>query len=68
MDVITFYNKGGLPNSNLDPLVQPLNLTPREKGDLVAFLEALTGPVPEVSPPVFPPGPTPELTAPGGVK
>lgn len=68
MDAVNFYDKGGLPNSNLDPLVQPLSLTPREKGDLMAFLEALTGPVPEVSPPVFPPGPTPELAAPGGAK
>ena len=47
MDVIEVYDHGGVPNPWLDPLVVPLQLTQREKQDLVAFLEALTGPVAE---------------------
>ena len=38
------------PNPNLDALVKPLNLTAREKQDLVAFIKALTGSVPKVTP------------------
>ncbi len=41
-DVIAFYNAGGVPNENLDPLIHPLNLTTDEQSDLVAFLESLT--------------------------
>jgi cytochrome c peroxidase len=42
-EVVDFLNAGGGANSNLSPLVKPLNLTPEEKADLVAFLKALTG-------------------------
>ena len=42
-DVVDFYDKGGVPNELLDPLIQPLNLSEGEKTDLVAFLESLTG-------------------------
>lgn len=46
-EVVDFLNVGGGANSNLSPLVKPLNLTPEEKTDLVAFLKALTGePIP----------------------
>lgn len=46
-EVIEFMNNGGGANPNLSPLVKPLNLTPEEKADLVAFLNALTGePIP----------------------
>jgi len=41
--VIELYNRGGIPNPNLDPAMVPLNLTAREKADLVEFLKALTG-------------------------
>ena len=41
--VIEFYNKGGIANENLDPLIKPLNLTAQEMDDLEAFLNALTG-------------------------
>jgi cytochrome c peroxidase len=54
MDVVEFYNRGGIQNRNLDPLMVRLNLTHQEKLDLVAFLEALTGPVPEVTVPELP--------------
>lgn len=42
--VIDHYNKGGDPvnNPNQDPLIFPLNLTPAEKADLIAFIESLT--------------------------
>jgi cytochrome c peroxidase len=42
-EVVEFYNRGGVPNEVLDPRIRPLDLTANEKGDLVAFLEALTG-------------------------
>ena len=42
-EVIEFYNQGGGDNSNLSPLIRPLNLTNQEKTDLIAFLHALTG-------------------------
>jgi cytochrome c peroxidase len=42
-DVVEFYDKGGIKNQNLDRTVKPLNLTPQEKRDLVAFLKALSG-------------------------
>ena len=42
-DVVEFYDRGGIPNPTLDPLMAPLSLTERERKDLVHFLEALTG-------------------------
>jgi cytochrome c peroxidase len=53
-DVIEFYDRGGVANPNLDPMMLPLHLTRSEKADLEAFLNALTGPVPTVNPPTFP--------------
>lgn len=41
--VVEFYNRGGIANENLDPLIKPLNLTELEIADLTAFLESLTG-------------------------
>jgi len=54
-DVIEFYDRGGdFPGEpNLDPLIQPLNLTQQHKDDLLAFLtRPLTDPrlVPELPP------------------
>ncbi|MEM7465403.1 MAG: cytochrome c peroxidase [Pseudomonadota bacterium] len=43
-EVISFYNAGGIPNPELDPLIQPLNLTDEEQDTLVYFLESLTSP------------------------
>lgn len=51
MDVVNFYDKGGVPNPNLDRAMVPLNLTNKEKDDLVAFMEALTGMYPIVQAP-----------------
>lgn len=42
-DVIRFYNDGGKPHPDLDPEIQPLNLTPAEQASLAAFLHALNG-------------------------
>lgn len=39
------YDRGGVPNSWLSKEMRPLGLSAEEKADLVAFLEALTGPV-----------------------
>ena len=41
--VVEFYNRGGIKNELLDPLVQPLGLSETEMGAIVAFLNSLTG-------------------------
>ena len=41
--VVEFYNRGGIANELLDPLIKPLALTSMEMADIVSFLEALTG-------------------------
>ena len=42
-DVLEFYNRGGVPNETLDPLIRPLGLSEAEIDDLLAFLKTLTG-------------------------
>lgn len=42
-EVVIFYDRGGIPNEVLDPLIGPLDLSDDEIDDLVAFLESLTG-------------------------
>jgi cytochrome c peroxidase len=42
-EVIAFYDRGGVPNPLLDPLIKSLNLSEQDKADLVTFLHALTG-------------------------
>jgi cytochrome c peroxidase len=44
-EVVEYYDKGGQPHPNLDEKMKPLSLTPGEKADLVAFMEALSGTV-----------------------
>jgi cytochrome c peroxidase len=41
-DVVQFYNRGGVKNPNLDPIIQPLDLSDADVDHLVAFLEALS--------------------------
>jgi len=60
MDVINLYDRGGIPNPYLDPVMLPLGLTEMEKCALVAFMQALSGPYPIVKPP---PLPNPKITA-----
>jgi cytochrome c peroxidase len=50
-EVVEFYNRGGVKNQWLSKEIKPLNLTPAEVTDLVAFLEALTGDVNGLEPP-----------------
>jgi cytochrome c peroxidase len=42
-DVIDYYDKGGIPNPQLHPLMKPLHLTPEKKKALRIFLESLNG-------------------------
>jgi cytochrome c peroxidase len=42
LDVLRFYNQGGLKNPMLDEKMTPLNLTEHEMNALVEFLHALT--------------------------
>lgn len=42
-EVVDFYDKGGIPNKNLDTEMKKLNLTAADKRDLVEFLKALDG-------------------------
>ncbi len=42
-DVIEFYDRGAVPNPQLDPAIHPLHLTAQEKQDLLSFLRSLTG-------------------------
>ena len=42
-EVTEFYNRGGVPNELLSPLMRPLNLSEEEIDQVVAFMHALTG-------------------------
>jgi cytochrome c peroxidase len=42
-EVVEFYNRGGIANENLDPLIKPLRFSDVEIEDLTTFLESLTG-------------------------
>jgi len=41
-EVVDHYNSGGKNSPNKDPLIYPLNLSPKQKRDIVAFLHTLT--------------------------
>jgi cytochrome c peroxidase len=41
--VIDLYNSGGIDRPSRSELIHPLGLTPREKADLIAFLQTLSG-------------------------
>ena len=41
--VVDFYDRGGITNELLSPLLKPLDLTPKERDALVDFLKSLTG-------------------------
>ena len=43
MDVVEFYDQGGVENLLLDKRIRPLGLTDENKKDLVNFLKSLTG-------------------------
>jgi len=44
-EVVEYYNGGGDKNRFLDPAIFPLQLTEKEKSDIVAFLRVLTSPI-----------------------
>jgi cytochrome c peroxidase len=50
-DVVEFYDRGGGDGPNKDKLIYKLNLSAQEKSDLVAFLNTLTGTLPQVEVP-----------------
>jgi cytochrome c peroxidase len=41
-EVVAFYSRGGRPNPNLDPDMQPLGFSSDDQRALVAFLRTLT--------------------------
>ena len=43
LDAVKHYETGGLDRPSRSPLMQPIALSAAERGDLVAFLETLTG-------------------------
>jgi cytochrome c peroxidase len=47
-EVVEWYAKGGHPNPHLDAKVKPLKLTNEDKADLVEFMRALSGDLPQV--------------------
>lgn len=52
--VIDHYDKGGIDRPSRSVQIQPLNLTPQEKQDLVAFLLTLTSEAQPMTVPVLP--------------
>ena len=47
-EVVEWYAKGGHPNPHLSDKIKKLDLTAQDKKDLVEFMKALTGPLPEM--------------------
>lgn len=48
MEVVEWYVKGGHPNPYLSDKIKKFEASEQDKQDLVAFMESLTGPLPEV--------------------
>ncbi|QQS47432.1 MAG: cytochrome-c peroxidase [Acidobacteriota bacterium] len=46
-EVVAFYIGGGNSNPQLDPEIRPIGLSARDRTDLIAFLESLTGDLPQ---------------------
>ena len=42
-EVVDFYNRGGRPNPNRDPDIEPLDFSDDDRKSLVAFLRSLSG-------------------------
>ena len=53
-DLVEFYAKGGVVKTNLSQSMKPLPLSSEEKGQLVAFIEALSTPAKPFQLPVLP--------------
>ena len=54
-DVVRFYEQGGGRKPGPDLQLRPLQLTDEERGQLVAFLESLTGAIVSLEPELFAP-------------
>jgi cytochrome c peroxidase len=54
-EVVDYYDRGGLQALGMDSRIRPLNLSPADKADLVAFLRSLSSNAPVPPPPVLPP-------------
>jgi cytochrome c peroxidase len=52
--VLEHYVKGGIRRPSLSPELQPVDLGPAERADLIAFLATLAGPPAEIAVPVLP--------------
>jgi len=65
--VVEHYDKGGNPNPSLDTDMKKLDLTSQEKGDVVAFMKALTGETKKLEEllPTLPAGPDGKAPNPG---
>ncbi len=48
LEVVEWYAKGGHPNPQLSDKIKAFKATDQDKKDLVAFMEALTGPLPKM--------------------
>ncbi len=54
-EVVDHYNAGGFKNAGtLDPNMKPLNLSKKERQDVVEFMKSLTGDPVEVTVPILP--------------
>ena len=55
-EVVDFYNKGGIPNPQLDEEIFPLKLSDEQKKDLVTFLKEgfSSDSYPDMEPPELP--------------
>lgn len=42
-EVMDYYDKGGIPNKNLHPLMKPLHLSEADKKAIISFLKSLSG-------------------------
>jgi cytochrome c peroxidase len=51
LEVVEFYDKGGVKNPQLSADIKPLGLSQQDKMDLVEFMLALTGQVTNADPP-----------------
>ncbi|MEO2047554.1 MAG: cytochrome c peroxidase [Pirellulales bacterium] len=58
--VIDWFNQGGVDHAHLDAKIQPLDLAIEDRRDLIAFLNALSGPLPPVESARLPQADSPE--------
>ncbi len=52
--VIALYDRGGVARPSRDAHIGPLQLSGQERGDLIAFLQSLTGDAERAASPVIP--------------